>query len=277
MHLKVKMLEDRARSALLLETLTLLRNKYIVCPGGPVSVEVLGIGLSVMRADVPEALRKVLVPLVDLLNQSIESFAEQCRPNCRRLVQDYLSTIEEKAAAEIHAKLVEVLAIRDAELSALQEVISARRLEQARRRELEEKAIRERLIELGRLLECQRASTHEIRKSIQNGRQQKILAHRSDPIRPAARENVAKRLSQAKKLPRKYLNPLSEGEIRELYGGLPTHMTSVEELSKAELDRLARHQDKPFIAVSDALMSDEFSPNERSTLQELRRLRISRE
>lgn len=279
---KISMTVDRVRSELHRVMCDELREAFLATTGSNRGGTTEG-GVGVSRgtrtlfanfvaADVADICKELQAEWeAGVLRRAAESFSE-VHKEIHKIVPLHFSELELRVGAIVDAKLQERADELEAERAIIQQHLEDVRSGAEHRREREEAMLRDMVLQTGKLLEAQRLSTNELRSQlvmVARAQQQpnKTLSAlrssnnlRSSPNSPTGGQGInadspragsvsVSRAGSARagspSASRKLLfEPLSQEQIKSLYGALPSHATVVEEVSLDQLSKLTAKASK---------------------------------
>jgi hypothetical protein len=259
--IRVSMLTDRVRSDVVKFLSTDLRGRYTVAPsaGGHGSAarltpELRAILSSYASSDVSTIVKQVRGPLRSSLEDVVGRTWTAVTSDAPAKIDETLRAVESVAVNVLE----DAVRMRVVELEA-ETALLLRHLEEGsasndQRRVQEEHALRDVVLDMGKLLEMQRLAMNDLRTqlllqakmaAIAASPPQRSLRKSKSPA--AARTRGASATKSGGRNPRQaspatsrrlLFEPLSEEQIKSLYGALPTQATVVEEVSVERLSRM---------------------------------------
>lgn len=262
--IRVSMLSDRVRSDLMKALSSELRSKYTITPsvGGKASASLLTDALrSILSAYCRSDVERIVAELRTDIDTRLQEVTEQTWKN---VSSDVEPTVEKtlRRVEAVASTVLEGAVQRRAEELETESILLAQHTQDAatsneKRRTQEEHALRDVVLDMGKLLEAQRLAMNDLRtqlllqakahsiasspsaaKSQRNKSKSPAQAHHRN--RAGSTSNVVARprhMSPATSR-RLLFEPLTENQIKSLYGALPSHATVVEEVSVERLSRI---------------------------------------
>ena len=258
-RVKVTLLQGRLRPVLTAESLSKLRLVYSIGPG-QVSDEVASMLAEEMHAEITQLNEEILAECSALVRRKLEAGSIDAASYSPVYLQQELERLRSELKRHSNARGESVAAAkRHHTADALAEV---KRIRQrcAERREAEERCLREKVVELTKLVTDQRAATHALRSQLVSDinisrpmsflRSPNSASKRSGDgdgsfrrVNSTATGLGSRRQSQnlQRRESKSRFDPLSEAQIHDLYGSLASERTLVEEVPVEELASMARY------------------------------------